>query len=336
MGNGQQKIPFMVDVFSAIIKKEYIDSSMTEKIKKHIRQRTDDFLEIEENSNENFLAFEKLRCLYEDLLSCDDTVSPYFCHGDALLDDKAEASKILSDFRIKTTSCMAFSLRDEHSVKVNNATMYRKYYVVIFSNTILVFINPCNKPIAFLCALKTTAFNVSFKTKTMERTVAVHETSREPIEYYKKFSPVPDSKILSLNWEVRNRDGSRSFRGGLKPENNPLHFYLEYGVVTLRICSASLEYGFSNSDSAKMFAETYSKYFDSQKSISADNGLKQGELYEAALNTVKKLYKKSLLEKYKSLSPIMQCVLPILLVPCVFAFLGLIAFLVLLILLPLI
>ena len=296
--NSQREIPFMVDVFSAIIKKEYIDILMTEKIKNHIKQRTKIFLEIEESSDKNFPAFEKLRFLYDNLLSCDEIITPNFSYRNPLLNDKEETSKILSDFRIKMTSCIAFSLCDRFSD--------RKYYIVIFSNTILLFIDPRNKPVKFLCALKQTACNVSFKTETIEKTVAVYETSREPIEYYEKYNPVPDSKILDCNWEVTNRDGSRSFRGGLKPENNPLHFYLEYGVVTLSICSTSLEYGFSNSDLAKIFAEEYSKYFDNQKSITVDNGLKQEELYRDALNIVKKLHKKSLWEKYKSLSPFMQ------------------------------
>lgn len=37
------KMPFMVDVFSAIIKKEYIDVSMTEKVQNHIRQKNNSF-----------------------------------------------------------------------------------------------------------------------------------------------------------------------------------------------------------------------------------------------------------------------------------------------------
>lgn len=326
--NSRQKIPFMEDVFPAVVKREYIDVSMTEKIKKHIRQRTSDFLEIEEESNENFLAFEELRFLYEELLSCDDTLGPYFCYGNALVDDKTEVSKILSDLRIKVTSCMAFSLRDKHSINVHNETRHKKYYIVVFSNTVLLFIDPCNKPVTFLCALKTTAFQVSFQTKTIERTVTVHETSREPVAYYKKFNPVPDSKILSLNWETTNRDGSRSFRGGLKPENNPLHFSLEYGAVTLRICSADIEYGFSNSGLAKTFAEAYSKYFERQITGSADGGAKQGEFYDMAQNAVKKLCRTSLWGKYKSLSPVMQCFLFFLLVPCALACIGLIVFLI--------
>lgn len=316
-----REIPFMVDVFSGIIKKEYIDISMSEKIKNHIKQRSKVFLEIEESSDKNFHAFEKLRFLYDNLLSCDEIITPnFFCFGNTLINDKEEASKILSDFKIKMTSCIAFSLCDRLS--------YRKYYIVIFSNTILLFMDHCNKPVKFLCALKQTAFNVSFKTETIEKIVAVHETSREPIEYYEKYNPVPDSKILNCNWEVTNRDGSRSFRGGLKPENNPLHFYLEYGVVTLSICSASLEYGFSNSDLAKIFAEEYSKYFDNQKSITVDNGLKQEELYRDALNIVKKLHKESLWEKYKSLSPFMQVFLFVLLIFGAFFIIGVVTILV--------
>ena len=316
-----REIPFMVDVFSGIIKKEYIDISMSEKIKNHIKQRSKVFLEIEESSDKNFHAFEKLRFLYDNLLSCDEIITPnFFCFGNTLINDKEETSKILSDFKIKMTSCIAFSLCDRLS--------YRKYYIVIFSNTILLFMDPCNKPVKFLCALKQTAFNVSFKTETIEKTVAVHETSREPIEYYEKYNPVPDSKILNCNWEVTNRDGSRSFRGGLKPENNPLHFYLEYGVVTLTICSTSLEYGFSNSDLAKIFAEEYSKYFDNQKSITVDNGLKQEELYRDALNIVKKLHKESLWEKYKSLSPFMQVFLFVLLIFGAFFIIGVVTILV--------
>lgn len=148
------------------------------------------------------------------------------------------------------------------------------------------------------------------------------------IEYYKKFNPVPDSKILSLNWAVTNRDGSLSFRGGLKPENNPLHFILEYGVITISICSASLEYGFSNSDLAKMFTETYLEYINNHELLSSDNRLKQEELYDEALKTVKRLCRKSLWEKYKSLNPIMQCVLPILLIFGVAIFVEFIVYLI--------
>lgn len=314
----KQKIPFMVEVFSTAVKTKFIDIETTEKVRNHILRNTDDFLAIEEVANTNFPAFENLRFLYEDLLLCDDTVNPYlFCYENILLDDKREASQILSNFKIKTTSCITFSLRDKNRVKVKNKTVYRKYWFFVFSDTVLVFINPCDKPVEFLCALKTNAILVSFKTKIVERTVTIYETSREPIEYYTKYNPVPDSKIYSLHWEVTNSDGSRSFRGGLKPENNPLHFDLEYGVVTISICGVNLEYGFSNSDLAKKFADTYSGYIQDKLTPICDSNLKQEELYNEALTIVKKVcvpVKLSLFEKYKSLNPAMKFLLPILLV----------------------
>lgn len=98
---------------------------------------------------------------------------------------------------------------------------------------------------------------------------------------------MPDSQIRYMHWEAANHDGSRSFRGGLKPENNPLHFGLEYGIVTLGLCGAKLQYGFSNADLAKRFSDAYLEYLKADHLSSYSNVLEQEKIYNDALSTVR-------------------------------------------------
>lgn len=65
--------------------------------------------------------------------------------------------------------------------------------------------------------------------------VVIDERSKEPMEYYDKFCPVSDAEIIESHWKVTNKDGSRSFRGGLSPENNPLYFSLRFGALSIDV-----------------------------------------------------------------------------------------------------
>lgn len=67
--------------------------------------------------------------------------------------------------------------------------------------------------------------------------VVVNEKSKEPMEYYNKFCPVSNTEIVGSHWKVTNKDGSRSFRGGLSPENNPLYFTLRFGTLAIDVGS---------------------------------------------------------------------------------------------------
>lgn len=276
----EHAIPFIVDVFPAIVKMEWIDNEKTKKVKTHIfSNESDAYFDIEEENDSHSLAFEAVCRIFEELLSSDDTQSPYYV-DQALSKDQTRGLEILNSFKLRARNFIAFSLHDDDRTS-------RRYWIFYFSRSVLLFLDPNNRPVLFLCALKPNAITLSFYTETCDIPVTIREKSREPIEYYKKFNPLPDSQIRYMHWEATNHDGSRSFRGGLKPENNPLHFGLEYGIVTLGLCGAKLQYGFSNSDLAKRFSDAYLEYLKADHLSSYSNVLEQEKIYNDALSTVR-------------------------------------------------
>ena len=124
-------------------------------------------------------------------------------------------------------------------------------------------------------------FDYSVDRFTERRTVIVNEKSQRNIEYYYKYSPVTDAYVSkSTHWKVTNKDGSRSFKGGLLPENNPLIFYLVYGTINYSIGNMTVvDYTFSNCKKVEEFDTLYHRYHEelvmaeSYEGITTDKGM---------------------------------------------------------------
>ena len=162
-----------------------------------------------------------------------------------------------------------------------------EYVFHLFNNVTLVFLTTYEGKSEFLVALDSSVVKVTAEKKLCEKTVVVYEKSRLPIREYDGYCPVSDSKILSSRWTKTNLDGSRSFAGGLKPENNPLIFTLEYGVLNIAFGGITFEVSFSNSDAVKdgetMFVASGAK--DTVASTSDE----KNNLKNTALAIVKKM-----------------------------------------------
>ena len=147
---------------------------------------------------------------------------------------------------------------------------YEKYFVmVIFSKIILLFLVSNNAP-EFLFALNSNALKIHAYTKEKIVPVVIEEKTKNELSYYDKYNPYSDSKIIRSYWERTNLDGSRSFAGGLKPENNPLNYVLEYGLIELKLCNATLETAFSCASNVLefcKFAQIYLKKYKCSTNI---------------------------------------------------------------------
>lgn len=302
--------PLMKEIFPAFVNPQYIDSPMTEKIKEHIRSRCATTFYIDEGINDNCndegTAFERLGFIYSAINACNDVQNPYL-----VLDSFVK--NVLALYNLQSQhSFIAFQLKDDDGILNGQYINGKKYLICAYAHTILIFVDPGNMPYQFLFALYPEALTFSFSTQLVEKEMIVWETSKEPIEYYDKFSPAPDSKIVSRSWRRTNRDGSRSFAGGLKPEHNPLLFLLEYGVISIEICSnIRLQVSFSNGSLSQAFGREYEAYQNSKVLFPRNRNLQQDQHYQQALDFMKSIYypvkrNRSFSEWFRSLSPAVQ------------------------------
>ena len=136
----------------------------------------------------------------------------------------------------------------------------RKIVFYVFPETVLAFAEGkiCK---VFIGAYTSKLFNFSCEPVIHQSKAVVYEKSKNQIEYYYKFNPVSDAEIVHCEWTVKNIDGSRSFRGGLLPENNPLKFDLRYMRIKFKIGQLSATVEYSNYNSSKRFEEEYKTYF---------------------------------------------------------------------------
>lgn len=136
------------------------------------------------------------------------------------------------------------------------------YVFYVFPDTILVFVEGPER-VVFIAAYNPVALSLSCGTLryTLSPQV-ISERTQNPIRYYDRYCPVPDAQIISSRWEVTNKDGSRSFRGGLLPENNPLYFTLKYGILIVKLGDYSVETSFSQYDSTLLLAVAYNEFKD--------------------------------------------------------------------------
>ena len=135
------------------------------------------------------------------------------------------------------------------------------YVFYVFPETILAFVEGPEQ-VVFLAAYKPEALKITCNGLSVPKSMIVYEKTQYDIRYYDKFSPVRDAEIISSQWEVVNKDGSRSFKGGLLPEHNPLHFKLKYGKTTFTIGGYSM-------------ATSYSRYKPSMALVAAHDNYKR-------------------------------------------------------------
>ena len=133
------------------------------------------------------------------------------------------------------------------------------YNFFLFPETVLAFFEGKEMSL-FLAAFDPEALVVYCRDGDVTREVVVNEKTQENIRYYDKFNPAPDARILDSHWKITNKDGSRSFKGGLLPENNPLYFTLRYQRIFIEMGDYKVMTAFSNSEASKRFEETYDLY----------------------------------------------------------------------------
>ena len=248
---------------SSIVAEEFIDINMTELIKSHIKKKNQTPLKIDDYNNGQMASFETLCNLYNEFRCCDKVESA------AMLNDSENAVTVLKKFNLIADSNVMCCTANYNLFSAKNIKF------IVLSNTILLFLQ-FRQRVIFLCALSPAAFQLEFiGTQSVDVKVVVNEKSKAPLFYYEQYNPCPDSKILSMNWEKTNLDGSRSFAGGLKPENNPLCFTLEYGLVNFRICGFHFETRVSNAKIARQLVDCWqnfyitsnNEFFDKNKSL---------------------------------------------------------------------
>lgn len=260
MANEEKEQLFVSSIFA----EEFIDVEMTETVSSHISKRSQNLLNVGNGNTSQMQSFELFYSKFNDLRNCKEVQSACNLYG------LNYGLEVLKNFHLDAgnkTVCL--------EVKYYSWSR-KKILFVITPNTVLVFL--CSdKYKEFLCALLPSAIKLEYVgVQRQTKKVIVEEKSREPIEYYDKFNPYSDSKIISRNWEKTNLDGSRSFAGGLKPENNRLCLELEYGQITFTICGLHFDILASNAVIAKDFVsvwensetQTNAQFFDTNKQLS--------------------------------------------------------------------
>lgn len=170
----------------------------------------------------------------------------------------------------------------------------KSFLIHIFEKVILVYFLPQSGHKKFLAALNTSALKISSTTTSYQKEVIVWEKTRLPIREYDSYSPVEDAKIISSQWAKTNIDGTRSFAGGLKPENNPLIFTLQYGVLELRFNDTTYNIEFSRSEQTLEVASAFNSLAITKLADSSTD--ERTTIYNSALNIVKANYNKQLIK----------------------------------------
>ena len=172
------------------------------------------------------------------------------------LDDGSVADKVsrvsFDNFGIKT-ACKPMVIRFADNMNDGGYVLY------IFPETVLAFVEGPEQ-VVFLAAYHPSALKIMCNAASHRVEKIVYEKSQNPIRYYDKFNPIRDAEIVSSRWKETNKDGSRSFKGGLLPEHNPLTFTLKYGKVKYQFGSVSATNAYSRFKPAEMLAATYAAY----------------------------------------------------------------------------
>ena len=178
------------------------------------------------------------------------------------------------------------------SIKIGIPYTKKSFLVHIFEKVMLVYSKSQQDGEKFLAALNTSTLAIFSRKASRQKTVIVWDKTRLPIREYDSYSPVKDAKILSSQWTRTNADGQRSFAGGLKPENNPLVFTLEYGILSM--CFGNTTYNIEFSRSKETF-ETVSA-FNSLAIAELDDSDadEKSTIYNSAFNIVKESFVKAI------------------------------------------
>lgn len=131
---------------------------------------------------------------------------------------------------------------------------YNSYILYVFSEIILLFFVGIER-VLFIGAYYHDALSLSYEVKKKDIEMIVSEKSKNDIRYYDKFCPISDTRIINSFWEISNKNGSRNIR--VSPENNPLHFILEYGNLNIKFGDYSISTSFSKCYDVYRFVEEY-------------------------------------------------------------------------------
>ncbi|MBR2320533.1 MAG: hypothetical protein IKA57_00180 [Clostridia bacterium] len=142
-------------------------------------------------------------------------------------------------------------------------TKRRGFVFYVFPKTILAFVEGPEAKV-FIGAYNPQALSLCFNDTIYPFSVVVHERTKNPIHEYYSYNPIPDAPIIACDWSVTNADGSRSFRGGLLPEHNPLNFELKYMQVNYIFGQLSTTIDYSNYEETKKFANSLTTYLQDE------------------------------------------------------------------------
>ena len=241
---------------------KYIDPARTDAIEE--AQKNGKAVEI---GRENY-SFEELRKAYGRIYESMEQLPQ---KGSTITNTESQA--LLGQYGVQA-KCQPLILR---TITENNGG----YVFYVFPETVLAFVEGPEK-IVFLAAYQPDALKVEFKKGGLDRAVVVQEKTQNHIRYYDKFNPIPDAQIIKSEWRVTNKDGSRSFKGGLLPENNPLTFRLLFGHLCLKFGDFYAEMAFSRARAVQDFVEQMSgnalSGFGRSRSIEADGRNNEGEV----------------------------------------------------------
>ncbi|MBE5744418.1 MAG: hypothetical protein E7358_06925 [Clostridiales bacterium] len=134
----------------------------------------------------------------------------------------------------------------------------REIVFYMFSDVILAFAEN-EKRTNFIGAYDLGLLKVDCQADYVRKTRVVYDKSKEEISNYYRYNPIVDAEIYSCDWTVKNLDGSRSFKGGLLPEHNPLIFILKFAKVQYTFGKLNMTVNFSNYCSAKDFVDEFIK-----------------------------------------------------------------------------
>ena len=141
----------------------------------------------------------------------------------------------------------------------SNDKKRRGLVLYVFGETVLAFVEGPER-VVFIGAYKHDVLTISCTVERVHKSVIVNDHSQEIAAYYSHYNPIKDATIIGSHWEVTNQDGRRSFRGGLLPENNPLHFTLKYGKMTWNIGNYSVYSAFSRYAAVERISSLYNNY----------------------------------------------------------------------------
>lgn len=133
------------------------------------------------------------------------------------------------------------------------------YVFYAFPETVLAFVEGPEQ-VVFLAAYHPSALKITCTPTSHRVQKVVQERTQNPIRYYDKFNPIRDAEIISSQWKEVNKDGSRSFKGGLLPENNPITYTLKYGKVVYKFGGVSAANAYSRFKPSNLLASAYSSY----------------------------------------------------------------------------